>query len=66
MPMLTVRLSDSELAFVKRAAEVEGVSMSALAKRRLGLVVDEAAGVADERLDNMERRLSRLEEFANL
>jgi HicB family len=71
MPLLTVRLSESEHERVKRAARAQGVSMSDLVKRQLGLIRsegssqrDEWRGAVDDRFEDFERRVSRLEQMA--
>lgn len=62
MAKLTVRLSEGELQALKRDAQASGKSTSALVRERLGL----SASGSDERLDDFERRLSRLEEMAGV
>lgn len=66
MPQFTMRMSDGEYAQLQRMADQGGISMTRFVKNRLGLLVDEAQDVADERLVDFERRLSRLEEMAGL
>lgn len=60
MARLTVRLSDVELLSLKRDADAAGKPVSVLVRERLGL----SASEIDEWREEIERRVSALEELA--
>jgi hypothetical protein len=59
MPTLTVRFSDEQLLELKDLAAAQGLSLGGLVKRVL-------FGEPASRLEDLERRLARLEELAGL
>jgi hypothetical protein len=62
MHTLSVRVSDGEWRWLVGEASRRGVRVSALVRE----LVFGSSGGSDERLDDVERRLSRLEEMAGL
>ena len=62
MPTISVRLDERDARRVRELAEAQGLSVSDLVRRSLGLM----ASQSDERLDDLDRRVSRLEEMAGL
>jgi hypothetical protein len=64
MPTITVRLSEQQRVAFRRRAEAEGVKFSEWVRRALEAY--EGPGDESGRLDEFERRLSRLEEMAGL
>ena len=64
MPTLTVKVSEAALVELRREAQARSLSVSELVRQRLGVSV--ASGQQDERLDDLERRLARLEAMAGL
>jgi hypothetical protein len=64
MATITIRLSDGEKAETEARAAREGVNVSELVRRALGMQRD--APDLGERLDTVEQRLGRLEDIAGL
>ncbi len=62
MPTFTFRLSDAELEALAKNAKAQGCSMAAVVRDRLGFGADDPS----ERLDDLDRRVSRLEGMAGL
>jgi predicted DNA binding CopG/RHH family protein len=62
MPTVTFRLSDSELVQLQRDAAARGVSVSALVREALAF----RSASVEERLDDLDRRLGRVEQAAGL
>lgn len=67
---ISIRLSDVERRALDREAELRGVPISKIVRgalrAHLGLDEDVAATAQDERLDDLEKRLGRLEGMAGL
>ena len=62
MATLTIKLSGAEKASLRDQAQSRGMTLSALVREALGL----REAPQDDRLEDFERRLARLEEMAGL
>ena len=60
MAMLSVKLPDEALRLLRQEAGAQGLSLSELVRRKLDLEH------RDDRYDDLDRRVSRLEEMAGL
>lgn len=61
---VSVRFSDVEREALQRAAQVEGRAMSAVVREAVRVFLKMERG--DERLEDLERRITRLEQMAGL
>jgi hypothetical protein len=66
MPTLTVKIHDSAMERLKAEAAMHQTTLSGWVRHKLGIARQEVIDESDGRADDVERRLSRLEQMAGL